>query len=314
MNKKIKLLLILVGIMFLFGGCSLAKDAVSSKNNAVCDAMIGAYITEEYPDTTEVGETISIEDGDFSVLYEDEKYFATIDKKGSESVADWEVCFEEIPGIACFAPSYRYGEEEYDVVEYTVIDDEVVVKKNHWHSEDNKESYQLDVLIYVEMVEGKEYLYHINPVYQTADGEIYMTSGDGYCIGGGSRDAGFADIKLNTSSEINVMGEKQTRETDITVNFKIMNKPNKIILHELDLEQQVVKSTEYEPDAIPEEIKGEKNTIYLLVETQRLDFDGNVIAQRDLKTADENGEIQFDTFYTGENGALIKQEITFINY
>ena len=125
--------MILLITLFLFGGCSLAQNPVPSKSN-IGDVLIGAYITEGYIDASEIGDTIHIDDGDFSVLYEEKKHIATIDKKGSENVGDWDVYFEGIPGIACFSPSHRYGEEEFDEVMYNVLDDEVVVEKNHFHS------------------------------------------------------------------------------------------------------------------------------------------------------------------------------------
>ena len=84
--------------------------------------------------------------------------------------------FPGVEGISFYIPEFRYGEEKYDSFVSVIGSDEISDVNNNFNVSDTSESREIAGTIYVVQELGKEYIYYMNPVYQTADGEIVVLS------------------------------------------------------------------------------------------------------------------------------------------
>ena len=294
MNKKL-LALILVITMLLANGCQLAKGEASNDGIGKDDCLVGLLITE----------------GQRGI---DELVYANVDKKNSDDPADWEITFPGVEGISFFVPEFRYGDGEYDSFIMVVGSDEISDVKNSLNVSDTDESREITGTVYVAREAGKEYIYYMNPVYQTAGGEIYVTQGNGLM---GSEKEGLGALgawNVQEEKEVTVNGESKVQGISVDVTFEMMFTPAKIRIHQMDMEHNILDTTEYEPGTLPEEVKCEEQTIYVVVETDRVNLEGEIITEREMCTADAEGKMVVETFSKGEFGALKKQRTTFINY
>lgn len=294
MNKKL-LALILVITMLLANGCQLAKGEASNDGIGKDDCLVGLLITE----------------GQRGI---DEPVYANVDKKNSDDPADWEITFPGVEGISFFVPEFRYGDGEYDSFIMVVGSDEISDVKNSLNVSDTDESREITGTVYVAREAGKEYIYYMNPVYQTAGGEIYVTQGNGLM---GSEKEGLGALgawNVQEEKEVTVNGESKVQGISVDVTFEMMFTPAKIRIHQMDMEHNILDTTEYEPGTLPEEVKCEEQTIYVVVETDRVNLEGEIITEREMCTADAEGKMVVETFSKGEFGALKKQRTTFINY
>ena len=231
MNKKI-LAYILILIMLLTSGCQLAKEEISQDGIGNDDCMIGILITEGNRGILDGKETtMTLEE-----LKDANKLYAIIDKKNSDSPDEWEVTFPGVEGISFYIPEFRYGEEKYDSFVSVIGSDEISDVNNHLNVSDTSESREIAGTIYVVQELGKEYIYYMNPVYQTADGEIYVTQGNGVM---GMATEGFgAGQKWNMKEEKEVTKgeEKQTQSFSVEVTLEMMFVPTKIRVLQMDIE------------------------------------------------------------------------------
>ena len=310
MNKKL-LTFILILTVLLTNGCQLAKEEVSNDSIGNEDCMIGLLITEGNRGILDhkVGTTMTLEE-----LAEANKLYATIDKKNSKSPDKWEVTFPGVEGISFFIPEFRYGEEKYDSFVMVIGSDEISDVNNHLNVSETSESREIAGTIYVAKESGKDYIYYMNPVYQTAAGEIYVTQGNG--VMGMETDGFGAGQKWNMKEEKEVTKgeEKQMQSFSVDVSLEMMFVPTKIRVLQMDIEHHILDSIEYEPGTLPEEVKCMEKTAYVVVETERVDLAGKTITEREIGTADDEGKITVETFYKGDFGALRKQTTTFVNY
>ena len=294
MNKKI-LAFILMLTMLLTNGCQLAKEEASNDGIGKDDCLVGLLITE----------------GQRGI---DESVYATVDKKNSEDPGDWEITFPGVEGISFFVPEFRYGDGEHDSFIMVVGSDEISDVKNCLNVSDTGSNREITGNIYVGRVADKEYIYYMNPVYQTVDGEIYVTQGQGLMGSEAEGTGALGSWNVKEEKELKVNGKATVQGISVDVTFEMMYIPTEIRVHQMDMEHNILVSQEYEPGTLPEEVKCEEQTAYVLVETDRVDLEGKSITEREMCTADDEGKIIVETFSKGEFGALKKQMTTFINY
>ena len=302
---------ILMIVMLFASGCSLAKEEVNSNGIGKDDCLIGLLITEGNRGIldAEVGTEMSLEEWQDS-----QKVFATVDKKNSDDAGDWDIFFPGVEGISFFIPEFRYGEEKYDSLVMLVGSDEICDVKNHLNVSDTSESREITGTVYVAREKEKEYIYYMNPVYQTADGEIYVTQGQGLMGNEGEGTGALGGWNVKEEKEVTIDGESKKQGIAVDVTFEMMFAPTKIRIHQMDMEHNILDSAEYEPGTLPEEVKCMEETVYVVVETERVDLEGKTITEREMGTADDEGKIVVETFYMGDFGALRKQMTTFVNY
>ncbi|MCM1058609.1 MAG: hypothetical protein NC517_13550 [Firmicutes bacterium] len=178
--------LALIFSVCIFTGCRLAREERSAQDPEE-DRLVGVFVTEEYLDTgmPEVtmspgGEVSLVEnkEGIAGRIVSDENGWRTIvfHRTGHTEADRGEDESAEIKGFGIYDIRVREeGQEHYTY--YGFSDD--IFSDVYWavNSSDSAESGRVEATVYVEP-DGPEGFY-FNPVYQTAQGDIYLQPGTG---------------------------------------------------------------------------------------------------------------------------------------
>lgn len=120
-------------------------------------------------------------------------------------------------------------------------------------------------------------LFKMMPIYFD-HGEIYVTNeGSGLWItrnkiGYQASQSGIYETIVNGTSE----------EVNVTVRFHIMYKPEMILIHYMDQNNQVIQSIRYEAENVEDEIHIPSETAYLIIETRSRNFEDQLISNRQI--------------------------------
>lgn len=303
----------------LLGGCSLAVPGAGTEEAG--DRLIGLFITPESLDLYDTEGDLQdhgaqLMNQDEIILENDpdyaERLYADIDRQGKEDPSEWEVTFGKVPGIRFFTPLWT--DENGETYWGNVTDEELCDVRINVNTTDQGEERELEGSFY--FLPGqmdKDIAYYPNPVFQTADGRIYTTSGSGFGTSGDSADG----IKLTKSfaSETTTeeSGKVTTDKSTVTINLGTKNKPLKVILVQMDQEHRVKSQQEYVPGQLPETLALEADTAYLVAETWQENLAGEPVVSRQLVEQGEEETGNLTTFYEGENG-IMKTQDTYLQW
>ena len=306
--------LIAISMMGILSGCTLAKESAGDEEVSQ-DRLIGLFITQESIDGFDAEAYLEEHIGDLiggkEVMPEDtsskNRIYGEIDKKDSENPDDWEISFGEIEGINFFQPIiHEEGEEPFSMI----FADEICDVNVCYFTTDEGDSVELTGTLYT-IASDKEIVYYNNPVYQTAKGDIYVIPGMGSGLDGSSMGISMAD---SIEEEWNITNgkEKESGKTKITINHALSYKPLQIRIHQMDIDNQVIKTEEYIVGTLPEKMIMNNNTAYILVETEWDHPQKDDYVTRELYEREEE-DTYIEMFSVTENGRLEKQstEITF---
>lgn len=295
----------------LLAGCSLAR--ADMQTDASQDRMIGALITDSPLDLFDmegyIGSHISsLGDGDEVVMKDTGKYggklYATIKKNKSKDPSDWDISFKGAGGFKFLAPVWTdENGESYHASEY---DDEINDVSTDVNVSETEETKTLSGTVYMlpNMIDG-DVGYYVNPVYQTADGEIYAVEGGGSYSSGNTSEGEQFSVGLSSETTVTENGKEKTDKSSVNVKLAVMYEPVKIRIYQMDGKNQVVKEEEYQPGKMPEKIKTEKKAEYLLVETKQRDADGKTVMKREIYGKGQEEDLE--TYFPLENGILSTQ-------
>lgn len=311
-NKKFLAGMLAFVMMLSLSGCTLAVEDAGGEEKAT-DRLIGAFITTEYliPFDMDAYLEENIEDlvngGEVNpedTLEAGERIYATVDKKGSTEPRDWEISFGDIDGIKFFDALWDgVGDSPFTMLTY---DDEICDANTHYMSTDNSDGIELSGTIYILSKAGKRGdIYYINPVYQTESGEIYTIPGTGDSVGGLSVGADLT-ITLSEETTITKDGVTEAYIGGVKISYKSAYEPTQILVHQMDAGNQVVKTDKYAPGTLPEQMEVEKNTAYVIIETQQNNPENANECLREIYGPEESGSTYFKTFFVTENGGLGK--------
>ncbi len=282
MKRKLGLLMLLVVMCWLLAGCQLAKEDQGERIDQ--DHLIGLYITTEYLDL-------------FDSEYQNRLY-AVLQPKTYDGTETREVVFESLPGIAFFLPTIpdADGQEGY----ITIMQDECVldVRNNIHLVDDNQQSTALEGTIYVTPSKQERYFY-FNPVYQSADGSVYVTSGTCFIVGNEwfSEGALYSQT-IDSSASITENGVSKTVSMSVKLSINVMLAPEKIVICQLDENYHLIAQNEYLPAEMPDAITPERGTACLIVETHS---SGGSIA-RSIYGVETEG---IETYFVREDGICL---------
>lgn len=299
----------------LLCGCSLAKPEAGA--DAGKDHLVGTLITSEHLDLFDLDEYFEdhvseIEDGEDIVVEKDSEYgqklYATIDKKGSDDPSDWDITFGDIKGVNLLA--FELDDDKGETYNTVVGGDEVCDQKLDVNISDDKEEISVSGTIY--MIPGQadqDIGYYVNPVYQTADGDLYVTEGDGGFSTSGDSDEG-VQLTKTVSNEVTVTenGKNKTEKFNVSVSFGVEYEPVKITVYQMDAEHHILKQQTYEPGKLPKKIKAEEKTAYFLVESEKKNLKGKTFVERKVYDLTASEDIFLETYYPAENGIMVLQE------
>lgn len=286
---------VLISALILpIGGCTLAKKDAGEDTK---DTLIGVFVTEEY---LELFGTDAYLYGQYA-----NPLYATVNRYGSDELSDWDVSFENIRGLNFLAPIWTNKDGE----SYRAARQSDGICKAHIdiNSSDDKEELRLSATVYgIPKASGEDLTYFANPVYQTADGKIYTVPASGISISSTDREGACMSTSISDQTETKDKWSVKTESTTVDMQFSVMYEPVKITLFQMGADNRILKQESYLPGKLPEELQAEKDTAYILVETEKKMPDGNLSTSRNICERSEDGDDSLETFYVLENGILSK--------
>ena len=339
--KKL-IILLLAASLLLTCGCSLAKpDEELQKNIPAQDSLIGVLITTEYLDLFDMdawlndnigtiakgGETYI--DGDTS-QYQGRVYAERTEEiwYGNDGEAHTRVDYkfpEELNGYALMSPkieSLNY-EPYYNTINEAIFAD----TKSHIKFGDSGTAIELNSTIYYDPLTipkesitelhedgteplGNHIAFYHNPIYQTPEGDVYVTSGSGTAHSVGPGASWYGNQGTHTISQTqstNFGGESQVLESFIEISMYAVRYAERIMVHEMSADNKLLRTVEYSHEDFPRELTVGSDTAYVVVETHNPTDDGEIFISRQICTAD-NEEESFTVYVPIENGYVAKQQ------
>ena len=268
MNRRIFLAILLTALICLCG-CRLAKDQADTPE----DILVGILVTDEYLDLFDFdgyfednanrilsGGEISAAD---SAKYEGRLWATPVD--GDASAYD----FGGVNGQALMSLNlvdtatgdpYRsfFSDDAFTTNSCAIVDG------------DDEYSVELSATMYIATAAGKRVTAYLNPVYQTADGGIYATTGQGILF---DADVGGAwGQTMEETSTITEGSNTRTRRMKVGLSLECISAPVGVRIVEMSAESDVLSNTEYPCAGFPEQL--ESDAAYIIVET--IHEDGSV--------------------------------------
>lgn len=299
---KIKTLLLCVLSALLLTGCQLAlPEKESDKGNR----LVGVFITTEYLDLFDAESYLndnlaSFNGGEIKLDGDAEKYEGRLyaDFSGKDYQ---EVRFGEVEGIPFFAAEILNDNSEPSNVTYSgdgLVESNIGVFYN-----DEEDKITLDGKVYiVPGINGQQH--YFNPVYQSLDGKVFVQSGNGMSVSGVQSQGSAMSHKLEETITVTENGKSKKKTAVINISVETMLPPQKIMLVQMDKNNNILKSDEYLPGKLPETIDTDANAAYIIAEAHKTDFDGKALTERELYTNEDTG---LTTFYENGTGVMASQ-------
>lgn len=314
--KKIISLLAALSLLVM-SGCSLAQEKPESGENA--DRLVGVLVTTEYLDLFDFEAYINdhanqLVGGNHVISPEQTaKYDGRIYAEKKE-----EVLTSEDGSTRTSIITYEFPEELNGMVymEYTVpATEETASYSSSTHAnvfadphsalsyKDDQDypNLNLSATIYYDplIVDGpdKNVTFYCNPVYQTPDGQVYVTSGYGLSS---SSDEPYGSSSTSTiKKEFTTNGNTDANQVAITMNAVPCSKS--VRLFHMSADNRVVHREELSLSELPDEIALHEKAAYLIAEIENTQ--GEVT--RSLGNPDES----ISVFTPYENGILLRHSI-----
>ncbi len=303
MRKKQFALLACLALLLCSAGCQLADPEQDEASTAPRDRLIGVFATEEYldlfdHDTWFRDNADKLADGGETVVSpQDSETYGGRVWATQQANGDW--VFEDLEGMGYYA--YRYGSDA-ERGTATHMDAGLTGNGMHVTSTDEGESVELEATIY--HIPGGEVRYFFNPVYQTPDGAVYMTSGDGVTMSGATEGEACARTLSDDLTTTGPDGESAVDSCSVAIHVEIMCEPTEIIVLQMDSDSRVLDRKTYAPGQVPESLTVEAGCTYCIVETRKAGPDGESVT-RELANA---GAERFSTYQALENGVCVRQD------
>ncbi len=275
-----KLLAIALCLMLL-SGCQLAQT--SQGETPLEDRLVGVFVTQDYLDLLDLETCLQEHPEDFLdgtlELSEQGKLYATMSDDGTfrfEGCEGMYLCSYLLDGVQRSFTTEGFG----DVVsKHTATDTGRVVEES--------------ATIRITGTEGV--VFYTNPVYQTADGQYYVTSGQGAQSNG----HGTMTHSLDETNNWEESGEKRTYQAKFTVAVTYIHIPDSISLLQMSADNRELTRTEYAPGQMPETLEALPDTAYLLMESKT----GTEIT----RTLFQPGDDAITTWYKTESPVCLPQ-------
>jgi hypothetical protein len=319
MKRKIGTMLSCILMIIALSGCQLAIEDAGA--NVVEDKLVGVFITTEHLDLFDMegylNDNLSgFGGGSINLGEKTEKYqgriYAELAAKALTSEETGETFeIEEyvfpIDGISYFSATVpaKGNQDSY----FTSISDPAISDGHvDYKEDDGSDSITLTGTIYVSTT-GAERNFFFNPVYQSADGSVYLTAGTGMTAP--MDDEGVSmSTTMDSTTTATENGETKTDSISITLSVSTMFAPEKIVILQMGADNAVLSMTEYPPNAMPTSISVNAKTAYLMIETHKRGNTEETKISREIYDKDAES---IGTFYLREDGVCVKQW-TQVNY
>lgn len=315
-KRSISILLIILMAAAL-SGCQLAReDAAEGAGN---DRLVGVFVTSEYLDLFDFEGYLNdnlqnFSGGEITLDGNGEQYqgrlYAVLQDRtltsdsGKQSTIQ-EFVFPDVDGITYFAAKIPATDESESFIssgsDEAISDGHVGLSYG-----DEEDKITLDGTIYLSP-SSDQCAFYVNPVYQTKDGSVYAVSGNGMEMSG-IQDEGMAMSQtLDESTVITENGKSKTMTTSVKISFSLLLPPETVVVLQMDSDSNAVSRVAYTPSELPDTLKPETATAYILVETYKHDASGAEIVTRELFSSQNE---TMTSFYARSDGVCVKQWTT----
>lgn len=283
MNKRI--LFICCSLLFSLSLCScqLARQDGADIQN---DKLTGVYITQEYIDlfdfdgwmednihTIGKGGEITVSD---SERYGGRKYAELkskiyLDEETGEDFETWEYEFEDLEGIPFFHAEIKQPDGE--IYSSTFSDGKV----SDGHISIGNDT-SLEGTIYISPNDTYIKIY-VNPVYQSSDGQVYLTAGNGMSLSGDTSEGAVYTLTLDEKHTVTENGETTDESFKVTVKLAVKYPPTKVSIIQMSSANIPVSQKEYSPISLPDDVVIDPGAEYVIVETLSTSLDGEMLTR-----------------------------------
>jgi len=305
MNKRLLSLFALM-LACLMSGCRLAVP--EAEEPAQPDRLAGVFITTEHFDLFDFESYIqdhanSLTQGsneisaDESRAYEGRIYAAltehtAVNEQTGEKNTHMQYAFPDLKGI--LLASFLMQEAGQEPYWSSDADEGLCEVKTHFTSTDYGETIEQSASLY--MRKGANNLtFYFNPVYQQADGRVYLMAGSGMSQSG--EHGGAMTHSMTDERSLNFDGTEKNYRTDLAITVDCIDVPEQVILIQMDKSHHELCRDIYSPEEMPKEIAPQDGAAYFLIETHM----GTEVSYAIHQPADESLEI----FYCREDGLCL---------
>lgn len=269
--KKLAIALIFA-LALMLPGCSLLRE---DGEPAEADRLVGVYITENHIDSFDFEAYVednasSLSGGSGEISREDAAKYT---RRIYAEMTDGKTSFP-IEGIAFIAARYEKDGESCTGSDYG---DKLADVHLSINVSDDMETTVLTGKLFADSGAGHMSAY-CNPVYQQADGRVYLVPGEGV-----SANMGSMTHSLSESCESAKKGERGYG-MDITLEVEGSRPSEKLAVLLYSAEGALLSRTEYAPEEMPEEIAAE-GAAWAVFEDYTADYSGEPQVIRQLIAA-----------------------------
>ena len=266
MTKKILALAMALILTFGLCGCQLAKP--EGDKNLQKDRLMGVYITRNYIDLFDMDsylqenlDKIIAQNGklELPAMENEGKLYAelTVDTYPYSEGEGYTYAFPELDGIMLAHFRMSSGEDAYTA---TAVGEGIC----DIHSRVGGEDAGISGTIWMAKDSG-EAIFYLNPVYQTADGQVYLVPGSGIHFSSGV--GGRATQTMEERYTVTVNGETVEEHFAVEVSIDMAEPTQTVTVIQMNGKDLEVCRTTYQADALPDELTPEDGTAYLIVQS-----------------------------------------------
>lgn len=270
MNKKAIGVCLVFAILVSLYGCQLAQP--ESGNHTEADRLVGVFITTEYLDLNDSNAYLdeylkdnagSISDGDTIILDSQEylgRVYATfVEEPYQDEDGEYHFSntyeFEGLDGIVLANYQIQNGEESY-------ISSSAGEGICDVHSRTGGEDQGISGTVWMAK-NSCEVIYYMNPIYQTADGQVYLVSGSGLHIS--SDVGGRTSRKMEEKVTATENGETYSYTFSAEIFIDFADPAETVTIIQMNKQDEEVKRETFVAGDLPEQFVPGDNTAYLIV-------------------------------------------------
>lgn len=302
MKNRIIALLCCAALLTALCGCQLAQPDAGQEQTG--DKLVGVFVTTEYLDLFDMeawlndnpraalsGGEIHISDtsGYHGRLYATEK--PAYNSDGELSYVDY--VFEGLEGFPLFTFRYQYGEGEYDAI---------LSSSTEGFSDVHLQMGDVTALsgtLY--FTPGQYVCFYMNPVYQSADGSVYLTAGSGISTDTDSEGVAMSQTMEETRSVKTTDGLDREESFSLSAEFAARYPTEQAILLQMTEDGSLLCSSTVDPCALPESFTPEPETAYIILEDHRAGPIDRSLLDRECSS--------FSLFLPRENGICVETSV-----
>ncbi len=302
MTKKLTALLLAAALLTLCG-CSLARPEAGS-GEADRPVLVGLYITAEYLDLFDMEAYLNDNIDDImagkEVSADGSEYQGRIYARRVDDGRFVDYVFDDIEGIPYFWYSFR---RDGAPANSAAGDGAITDSHSHFISTDEGERVELSGTLYLAARTDGSSTCYFNPVYQEADGDVFLTAGNGMMTNTDAEGA-MTTTTLSDSITVTENGVTRTRGTTIELSVATMYAPERVTLLQMAEDSGIISREEYIPGSLPETLTPHSRCAYIIVETLSRDPNGGEHITRQLFSPDDE---TLYAFYCREDNVCLKQ-------